>query len=126
MTLGMLKAGAPFSPIMTFVISSPLLNPIIITMIGALMGIKACLLYFSVTFIGSIVFGIILEKSGGAAWVKNVQVKQSRCGTASPVEPRTFTDKIKVSFLTACQVAGIIQVRKKTIMSLAQLCDNKW
>lgn len=101
MTLGMLKAGAPFSPIMTFVISSPLLNPIIITMIGALMGIKACLLYFSITFIGSIVFGIVLEKSGGAAWVKNVQIKQSCCATATPDEPFTFTDKLKASFLTA-------------------------
>lgn len=101
MTLGMLKAGAPFGPVMTFVISSPLLNPIIITMVGALMGIKACLLYFSITFIGSVVFGIILEKSGGAAWVKNVQVKQSCCSTATPEESPTFTDKLKASFLTA-------------------------
>lgn len=101
MTLGMLKAGAPFGPVMSFVISSPLLNPIIITMIGALMGIKACLLYFSITFIGSVVFGIVLEKAGGAAWVKNVQIKQTCCNTVTPNEPRTFSDKLKESFLTA-------------------------
>ena len=101
MTLGMLKAGAPFGPVMSFVIASPLLNPIIITMVGALMGIKACLLYFSVTFVGSVVFGIFLEKSGGAAWVKNVQVKQSCCGAATQEEPRTFSAKLKASFLTA-------------------------
>ena len=101
MTLGMLKAGAPFGPVMSFVISSPLLNPIIITMVGALMGLKACLLYFSITFIGSIAFGIILDKSGGAAWVKNVQVKQNCCGTAALDEPHTFSEKLKASFLTA-------------------------
>jgi len=101
MTLGLLKAGAPFGPVMSFVISSPLLNPIIITMIGALMGIKACLLYFSITFIGSVVFGIILDKFGGAAWVKDVQVKQSCCGTVTPQEPETFSEKIRVSFRSA-------------------------
>lgn len=101
MTLGMLKAGAPFGPVMSFVISSPLLNPIIITMVGALMGIKACLLYFSITFMGSVVFGIILEKSGGAAWVKNVQVKQNCCNAETPDEPRTFPAKLKASFSTA-------------------------
>ena len=34
MTLGMLNAGAPFGPVMSFVISSPLLNPIIISMVS--------------------------------------------------------------------------------------------
>lgn len=38
MTLGMLNAGAPFGPVMSFVIASPLLNPIIISMVWALMG----------------------------------------------------------------------------------------
>jgi len=45
MTLGLLNAGAPFGPVMSFIIASPLLNPIILSMIWALMGIKACVLY---------------------------------------------------------------------------------
>lgn len=65
------------------------------------MGIKACLLYFSITFIGSVVFGIILDKFGGAAWVKDVKVKQSCCGTVTPQEPQTFSEKIRVSFRSA-------------------------
>jgi uncharacterized membrane protein YraQ (UPF0718 family) len=101
MTLGLLKAGAPFGPIMTFVISSPLLNPIIIAMIGALMGLKACILYFSITFLGSVVFGLILEKAGGAAWVKNVQLKQSCCSTDTQAEPLAFSGKLKHSFGSA-------------------------
>lgn len=101
MTLGLLKAGAPFGPIMSFVIASPLLNPIIIAMVAALMGLKASLLYFSITFLGSIVFGVILEKIGGAAWVKNVRVKQSCCSSSSDVGELRFAEKLKVSFDSA-------------------------
>ena len=101
MTLGLLKAGAPFGPIMSFVIASPLLNPIIIAMVAALMGLKACLLYFSITFLGSILFGVVLEKSGGAAWVKNVRVKQGCCSAGNDVRTMGFTGKLKDSFASA-------------------------
>lgn len=65
MTLGMLSAGAPFGSVMSFIIASPLLNPIIISMVWVLMGTKASLIYFFVTFFGSILFGVFLEKIGG-------------------------------------------------------------
>lgn len=103
MTLGMLNAGAPFGPVMSFVIASPLLNPIIIGMVWAMMGIKACLLYFGVTFVGAIIFGVVLEKIGGAHYVKRVRVKPSCCGTTNGSEnsPITFSGKLKASFITA-------------------------
>lgn len=103
MTLGMLNAGAPFGPVMSFVIASPLLNPIIISMIWALMGMKACLLYFGVTFAGSILFGVVLEKIGGAQYVKRVRVKSTCCGTIHDSEnrPKTFSGKLKASFISA-------------------------
>ncbi len=104
MTLGLLNAGVPFGPVMSFVISSPLLNPIIVGMIFALMGIKACLLYFSVTFLGSILFGYLLEKVGGTKYVKNVRIKAGCCGNGHSEEnivPTNFKGKIKASFLFA-------------------------
>lgn len=101
MTLGMLKAGAPFGPVMSFVIASPLLNPIIISMVWALLGIKACLLYFGVTFVGSILFGVVLEKSGGARYVKRVRVKPNDTTHDSGNRPITFSGKLKVSFISA-------------------------
>jgi uncharacterized membrane protein YraQ (UPF0718 family) len=103
MTLGMLNAGAPFGPVMSFVIASPLLNPIIISMVWALMGIKACLLYFGVTFVGSMLFGVVLEKIGGAHYVKKVRVKPSCCGATSDSgnSPLTFSGKLKASFISA-------------------------
>jgi uncharacterized membrane protein YraQ (UPF0718 family) len=74
MTLGFLKAGIPFGAVMSFVIASPLLNPIILTMLAALMGLKAAAVYFVVVFAASIIFGIILEKTGCANLVKNVRL----------------------------------------------------
>ena len=102
MTLGMLNAGAPFGPVMSFVISSPLLNPIIISIVWALMGYKACLFYFSVTFTGSIVFGLILEKTGGARYVKNVRIKAACCnGNQLDGAPSGFLGKMQVAFFSA-------------------------
>ncbi|MGE4298455.1 MAG: permease [Desulfovibrionaceae bacterium] len=103
MTLGMLNAGAPFGPVMSFVIASPLLNPIIISMVWALMGIKACLLYFGVTFVGSMLFGVFLEKLNGANYVKRVRVKQKCCSVphGSENSPITFSGKLKESFISA-------------------------
>ncbi|MDI9442657.1 MAG: permease, partial [Planctomycetota bacterium] len=45
MTVGFLRAGVPFGATMSFVLASPLLNPIILTMFLALLGWKACLAY---------------------------------------------------------------------------------
>ncbi len=103
MTLGMLHAGAPFGPVMSFVIASPLLNPVIISMVWALMGIKACLLYFGITFLGSILFGVFLEKIGGAQYVKNVRMKSHCCTTSDTPgnAPIHFSEKLKRAFLSA-------------------------
>ena len=99
LTLGFLEMGIPFGVVMSFVIASPLLNPIIVAMMAALMGIKVTVIYFLVTFIGSIVFGIILEKAGGANLVKRVRVKGD---LNSEVDyPDNFKDKLKLAFSKA-------------------------
>jgi hypothetical protein len=100
MTLGMLNAGAPFGPVMSFVISSPLLNPIILTMVAAMMGLKASIIYFAVTFAASVVFGVILEKVGAGKYVKTVRLKNGNNNDPKAV-PATFGGKLKVSFLSA-------------------------
>lgn len=101
MTLGFLNAGAPFGPVMSFVIASPLLNPVIIAMVATLMGLKAGLIYFAVTFLGAIGFGVVLERLGGARFVKNVRVKAGCCQAAEPEVPTTFKGKLKIALGTA-------------------------
>jgi uncharacterized membrane protein YraQ (UPF0718 family) len=99
MTLGLLKAGAPFGPVMSFVIASPILNPIILSMIAALMGLKACITYGIVTFGASIIFGVVLEKTGFSAHVKNVRIKNPN--EKNEFIPNTFQGRFKSAFRSA-------------------------
>ncbi|RBP35393.1 permease [Garciella nitratireducens] len=100
MTLGFLNIGIPFGAVMSFVIASPLMNPIILTMLIALMGIKSALVYLAVIFVASVLFGIILEKTGGEKLVKKVRIKSG--GHENDEErPSIFKDKLKLSFLKA-------------------------
>lgn len=75
MTVGLLNAKVPFGATMSFLIASPLLNPIIIGMLATLVGVKAAILYFVLCFVLSVFFGFLLEKSGFLKFVKNVRVK---------------------------------------------------
>ena len=99
LTLGFLEMGIPFGVVMSFVIASPLLNPIIIAMMAALMGINITLIYFFITFVGAIVFGILLEKIGGVNLVKRVRIKGGY--SENTISPQLFKDKLKLAFSKA-------------------------
>jgi hypothetical protein len=78
MTVGFLKARVPFGSIMSFVLASPILNPIILTMMTALLGFKAAMIYGLVTFAAAVVFGLIMHRLGFEKYVKNVRVSGGR------------------------------------------------
>jgi len=100
LTLGFLEIGIPFGAVMSFVISSPLMNPIILTMMVVLMGTKAALVYLFVTFICAVIFGVILEKIGGGKLVKHVRIKSGGHDEKEEI-PNTFKDKLILSFQKA-------------------------
>lgn len=104
MTVGLIKSGFPFGATMSFLIASPVMNPIILTMVFTLMGMKAGLIYFVATFGGSVVFGYVLNRSGG---IKNLKMQPALsaggcgpCGCQSFSTP-TFKDNLKHSFKEA-------------------------
>ena len=74
MTVGLLRANVPFGATMSFVLASPLLNPIILAMFSTLLGWKVCVIYGAVTFIAAMISGAILESLGLAKYVKNVRI----------------------------------------------------
>lgn len=100
LTLGFLEMGISFGAVMSFVIASPLMNPIIFTIMAALMGLKTAGVYLMVTFIGAIVFGVILEKTGGAKYMKNVRLKGG-AHEANELAPDLFKDKLRLAFSKA-------------------------
>lgn len=83
MTVGFLNTGVPFGSTMSFLIASPLLNPIIIAMLGALVGIKAMLIYVSIAFLCAVFFGWGLQKVDAQKYVKNVRLKKQSCCSAN-------------------------------------------
>lgn len=105
MTVGFLNAGVPFGSTMSFLIASPLLNPIILGMLGAMVGIKAMIAYFVIAFLSSILFGFLLEKIGAQKYVKNVRLKPASCcaGSHEVVDKHSlpFPSKLKVAFAGA-------------------------
>jgi hypothetical protein len=98
MTVGMLKARVPFGPVMSFVVASPILNPIVLSMMVALLGIKAGIIYAAVSFMAAVLFGLILEKLGFAKQVKNVIVTG---GQQNDAILDTFKDKLRHAIASA-------------------------
>ncbi len=98
MTVGLLRAKVPFGATMSFVLASPLMNPIILAMILALLGWKACVAYGVVTFIMSMICGQVLNMLGLAKDVKNVRIIG---GTQQMEKLPTFGGKLRRAFAGA-------------------------
>lgn len=101
MTVGFLNAGVPFGSSMSFLIASPLLNPIIIGMLGAMVGIKAMLAYFIIAFIASVLFGVALEKMGMQKYVKNVRLRNEQVTNNDNKKEWSLNRKLKEAFVLA-------------------------
>ncbi|MCC3673866.1 permease [Staphylococcus epidermidis] len=72
---GLLNSKVPFGPAMSFLISSPLMNPLMIFMLWALLGWKVAIVYFIVLAIFSILTGFVFSKMNLAKSYKGVNVK---------------------------------------------------
>lgn len=95
LTLGLLKARASFGPIMTFLFTSPLLNPIIIAVFWSAFGFEVTTIYGLFAFIVSILAGFTLEKLGFEKYIKKDIFKDdikatSCCSTPEPKATPSF------------------------------------
>lgn len=102
MTVGFLNAGVPFGATMSFLIASPLLNPIIIAMLGALVGIKAMFIYVAIAFFCAVFFGWGLQKVDAQKYVKNVRLKTHSCCSTKTIELKELSwgQKIAIALRT--------------------------
>ncbi len=73
--VGLLKSGAPFSGTISFLLTSPILNPAIIALFLTFFGLKATIIYTVFTFIFAVIIGLLLDKLGFEGEVKNVSIK---------------------------------------------------
>ena len=107
---GLLRARAGFGPMMVFLFSSPLLNPVIIGLFVVTFGIKVALFYFTVALVVAVTAGFVLEKLGFERYVRPEAyeaAETSSCGTScgdaknSAAEQKSAVEPVK-----ACGVAA--------------------
>lgn len=72
---GLLNSKVPFGPAMSFLIASPLMNPLMIFMLWALLGWKVAVVYFIVLAIFSVLTGLVFSKMNLSKSYKGVNVK---------------------------------------------------
>jgi uncharacterized protein len=99
-TAGLLKGGVPFGPIMAFLFSSPVLNPIIVALLLSLFGLKVTAVYVVVTFLGSMALAAFFSKLGMEREVKPGFQTTSCCEVG--VNPQTVQIKIESATSSCC------------------------
>ncbi|MCF6460877.1 hypothetical protein C3E88_07415 [Clostridium sp. Cult3] len=97
--VGLLKSGAPFSGTISFLLTSPILNPAIIALFLTFFGMKATIIYSAFTFVFAVIAGLFLDKLGFEREVKNVSIKGDNSDELvyEDIEG-TFLEKNKIAF----------------------------
>lgn len=85
MTSGLIQARAAFGPIMTFLFTSPLLNPFIVTLFWVSFGAKITLIYSSFVLSLAILSGFLLEKFHFERFIKEDIYQQNQCKASRDV-----------------------------------------
>lgn len=84
---GLLSSKAPFGPSMSFLVASPLLNPVIVLLLWTLLGWELTLSYVLIVGAFSILIGVVWDLLGLEKFVKNVRVRKGST-TAEADEPK--------------------------------------
>ncbi len=71
--LGLIKSAAPFAGMMSFLLTSPILNPAIIVLFLTFFGIVPTIIYAAVAFIFAVVVGYILDKKKFYKYIKGAE-----------------------------------------------------
>lgn len=97
--VGLLKSGAPFSGTISFLLTSPVLNPAIIILFLTFFGLKATIIYAGFTFSTAVIIGLTLDKLGFQKEVKNISIKGgSEDELVYENLEGTFIEKNKIAF----------------------------
>lgn len=83
---GLLRARAGFGPMLVFLFSSPLLNPVIIGLFVATFSAQVAAFYFAIALVVSVTAGFVLEKLGFERYVREEAYEappaKKSCGTS--------------------------------------------
>lgn len=85
---GLLSSKAPFGPSMSFLIASPLLNPVIVILLWTLLGWELTFYYIVIVGLFSILIGVVWEALGLHNSVKNVKVRKHQSDQKQEAVPK--------------------------------------
>ncbi len=114
MLVGLLNARAGFGPTMTFLFTSPLLNPIVIALFIPVLGVQVTIAYASLALVISITAGVLLQHFNFDRYIKQELLKP----TAS-VSGCSTSGEISVPEATSCCDTNAQETPETTC------CDNK-
>jgi len=109
-TIGLLKAKAGFGPVMTFLFTSPILSPIMITLFVITFGWKITLLYSLIAISAALTSGYILEKYKFDRFVKYDVIFDDCCDS----KPKFSASAASVSTLSPNGVIAISSNQNNT------------
>lgn len=113
MLTGLIRSGAPFCGVVSFLLASPVLNPAIITLFVAFFGLKVAFVYGTFVFMLAVVMGLLLDKLGFVNEVKpSAQVSCGCCGGG------TTWETLSGSFWTKQKQAVSIAARNSSELFL--------
>ena len=96
MTIGLIKARAAFGPIMSFLFTSPLLNPFIVGLFWVSFGAKITLIYTVFVITLAIFSGFILQKLNFERYIRK-ELLTPTCESSACSEQQTSTSECKQS-----------------------------
>lgn len=73
--VGLLRSGAPFSGAISFLLTSPVLNPAILALLLVFFGPVPTAVYAVLAFAFAVVAGLVLDALGFSRYVKNVSIQ---------------------------------------------------
>lgn len=123
---GLLRAKAGFGPMMVFLFSSPLLNPIVISLFVLTFGFKVAILYFSIAMGVAVTAGFVLEKLGFDKYIKPLDNNNKTCATANcdtPAETSCCDTAVSEESATSCCAPAPVP---KTISKWRRIWDVAW
>lgn len=83
MLIGLLRARAGFGPTMTFLFTSPLLNPIVLALFIPVLGLTITLWYAAFALTSSIAAGYLLQHFGFQRYIKQQMLEPAKPGCGS-------------------------------------------
>lgn len=136
MMVGLLRANAAFGPVMTFLFTSPLLNPMLIALLWLMFGVKLTLIYSIGVLSVAILSGILLQQfnfqrfvtlpantcGGNNGTTANIRLTWRSTLLQAVQQTRSFVPHLALGVAVGAMVHGYVPASVLQNMS----ADNPW